>query len=109
MDGELYRKDIRNCAGCKKGLMHAGVPLFSKITIESYGFDIHHLQEQHGLELMMGHAGLAHIMGPNKPLAKRLHQVDVLLCQTCSMQPQFLPVLEERGLAEQEDKEAAHG
>ncbi len=106
-DDKLYRKDLAPCALCKKGLMHNGIPLFNRVTIESWGLEAGAIQRQQALDTYLGSPVLGHIMGTNEPLAKLLHRVQVMVCQTCSMEPHLMPRLEEIGLAMQEEKEEA--
>lgn len=96
LDDKLYQKDLEPCAMCGKGLMHAGVPIFSRVTVETFGLDARAIQQQAGLEMMLGHPGLAAVMGPHAAMAARLGQPEnMLICQTCGMSPTRLCILEE--------------
>ena len=94
--------DFKPCAICGKGVMHAGVPLFYRVKLESMGIDVNAVQRHAGLELMLGggHAGaaLANVMGPGDDLAKPIVEGEtVLICQPCAMEPHPLMVLSDRG------------
>lgn len=80
------QSDIKPCAICRKGLMHAGMPLFYRIAVERLGFDGEAIRRQQGLEMMMGKAAaLAAVMGPNEDIATVLDgPTTILICETCT-------------------------
>jgi len=85
---EIKRADIKPCAKCGKGVMHTGIPLFWRLTVERYGIDAGAVQRAAGLEMMLGNAALANVMGPNEILAKPVMDTTVLiLCEDCAMEP----------------------
>lgn len=85
----MKHKDFKACHICGKGVMHAGSPLFMRMTIERLGVDRRAVERAHGMELMMGgNAMLANIMGPDEDLAKVIDGAyDILICHSCSNEP----------------------
>ena len=82
--------DIKKCAKCGKGVMHTGLPLFWRVTIERFGIDKAACDRRHGLETFFGggHVGarLAGVMGPDEDIAKPIVDAKVLiLCEDCAM------------------------
>jgi hypothetical protein len=79
--------DIRNCAACDRGLMHAGNPLgmFWRLRFDRLMIDRNAVSRQHGLELMMGGAApLAHVMGPQEDMAQPVGgPYDAMICEEC--------------------------
>lgn len=86
MSNPFKQADIKPCAICCKGLMHAGIPLFYRLRVERMGLDLGAIKRQHGLELMMGGAApLASIMGPDETMAAVIDGPrELLVCETCS-------------------------
>jgi hypothetical protein len=70
-------------------MMHAGHPLFLRISIERFGIDAKAVQRAHGMELMMGgNALLANVMGPDEDLATKIDgRKDMLICIKCANEP----------------------
>jgi hypothetical protein len=85
MMANMKHKDFKPCAICCKGVMHAGHPLFLRVSIDRLGIRADRVQRAHGMELMMGgNALLANIMGPDEDLAEVLEQQkDLLVCGSC--------------------------
>lgn len=85
----MKHKDFKPCHLCGKGVMHAGHPLFLRISVDRLGIDAKAVQRAHGLELMMGgNALLANVMGPDEDLAKVIDgKHDMLICIRCASEP----------------------
>jgi hypothetical protein len=85
----MKHKDFTPCHLCGKGVMHAGHPLFLRISIDRMGVNRKAVEQAHGLELMMGgNALLANVMGPNEDLATVIDgKHDMLVCSTCASTP----------------------
>ena len=69
-------------------MMHTGLPIFYRLTLEGMGIDTGAVQRQHGLELMLkGHAELAFHMGPQETMASPIEEItpSVLLCHACAL------------------------
>jgi hypothetical protein len=69
--------------------MHAGHPLFLRISVDRLGIDSKAVQRAHGMELMMGgNVLLANIMGLDEDLAKVIDgRHDMLICIQCANEP----------------------
>lgn len=103
---QLKRKDLEPCAACGKGVLHTGVPLAWRVTIERFGLDRRAIDQQHGLELLIGDPRIAHVMGPDGDLAKRIDSPDVqLLCEQCFAKPYTLLVAFDRAARRDRDLE----
>lgn len=91
--------DFKPCAICGKGMMHAGLPLFYRVKVESMGIDMKAVQRQAGAEMMMGGgvagAKLASVLGPNPDIATPIDAdlQPVLVCQPCALEPRPLLML----------------
>jgi hypothetical protein len=85
----MKHKDFKPCHLCGKGVMHAGHPLFLRISVDRLGIDAKAVQRAHGMELMMGgNALLANIMGPDEDLTKVIDgRHDMLICIRCASEP----------------------
>lgn len=108
----MKHKDFSPCASCGKGVMHTGVPLFYRITIEHMGIDARAVQRQAGLEqFFAGNAMLANIMGPDDDLGLPIGDaVRGLLCATCGNSPETCFALIAEALQDrQRKKEDAAG
>ena len=80
----MKRSEIKPCAVCGKGVMHDNQILFLSLKISRLGMNIRAIEQQHGLELMLGSPTLAQVMGPDKDLAIEIVSVEILLCDTCA-------------------------
>jgi hypothetical protein len=69
--------------------MHAGHPIFLRISVDRLGIGVEAVQRAHGMELMLGgNALLANIMGLDEDLAKMIDdRHDMLICGTCAREP----------------------
>lgn len=81
----MKQSEFQPCALCGKGVMHAGSPIFHRVTIEAMGIDLNAVRRQDGLERMMGHPGLAHIMGEDADLAVEMDRLQGLVCLQCAI------------------------
>ena len=85
----LKQEDLRPCGLCGKGLMNSGIPLCYRITIDRLGFDANAIREQAGLEMMLGNAAIAHVMGTHADMAKPItDQYTALICEKCGSHKQ---------------------
>lgn len=80
------QSNLQPCAVCRKGMMHAGTPLFYRLRVERYGIDAAAVNRQHGLEMFFGKAApLAAIIGPSEDIAKLIDGPrEILICETCT-------------------------
>jgi hypothetical protein len=101
----MKQRDIKPCAICNKGLAHDSNFLFWRIKFDRLGLDLNAIQQQHGLELMMGSPVLANVMGPDRDIAK---VVEALVCEPCVLQRLFglFFIAEDRNMRDADDAKA---
>jgi len=92
--------DIKKCAKCGKGVMHTGLPLFWRVTIERFGIDKAACDRRHGLETFFGGgivgAKLAGVMGPDEDIAQPvMDELKLILCEKCAMEDYPIAALAE--------------
>lgn len=87
------------CALCGNKVMASGLPLFWRVTVERFGIDMHALQRQQGLTMMLGgNAAIAAAMGPDEELAVPIGDTATLtVCETCGMTQTCVAELSEVG------------
>lgn len=96
----MKRNELQKCAVCGKGVIHTGLPLFWKLSIERFGVDIGAVQRRHGLETFFGGGGagaaMAGIMGADEDIAVSLGDKKTLLvCEDCAMKDTMVAALAE--------------
>ena len=92
----IKQTDLRKCGRCQKGVMHTGLPLFYRVTVQRYGIDAGAVQRQHGLEMVVGNATIANVLGPNEDLAKPISELtDLFICEHCATESTMVAVLAE--------------
>ena len=64
MKEEELRENI-NCGLCNQPFAAAGVPIFHRVTIETYGLDGNAIKRQDGLAAIVGSSVIASVMGPH--------------------------------------------
>lgn len=90
------RSELQKCVSCERGMMATGNIYFYEVTIGQCIVDLKSVQQQHGLEMMMGRAApLASVFSPTTNVAHRLPTVRRLVCSECALQPQHLTVMME--------------
>lgn len=83
---ERELREHSNCSICTKKLLHTGVPLFWRVTIERFGIDLGAIQRQTGLAMMLGSASVAAAMGPDEDMAKLVMEpLELAVCDTCAV------------------------
>ncbi len=96
----MKQTEIKPCAACGKGVMHAGAPQFYQVTVQPYLVNVPAVQRQHGLEQMLGNATIAFHMGTQEDIAQPVGEpVVMLLCQYCAITEQSIA-----GLMEAEER-----
>ena len=91
------------CGHCHRKLGESRLPLFWVVTIERFGLDLKAMERQQGLGMMLGHGGLAQVMGPNEDLAiPMMDKVRVSICDPCSTENVMLAALVENVLNKDE-------
>ncbi len=96
----MKARDFKPCAVCGRGVAHAGVPLFYRVTVQAMGIDGKAVQRRHGLELVFGGgqpgAVLADVMGPDENIAVPMEEPNqMLICQPCALESRPLLMLAE--------------
>ena len=83
----MKQTELRPCCLCGKGLMHTGLPLFWRVSIERMGVDMNAVRRQAGLEQMLGSPALAFHMGLQEDLAKPVDEQPTtgLVCEECAI------------------------
>lgn len=104
----MKQADLTPCALCGKGLMHDGHIDFYRVTVERHFVDMAAVQRRHGLELMLGSAVLAGVMGPDEDLTIELPGTQTAnLCFDCALGHRVIELpdlLAEKVEAKPEDK-----
>lgn len=81
----MKQTDLQPCAGCGKGVMHAGSPVFYRATISPMVVNLQAVRRQHGLETMLGSPALAHVMGSQEDLAAATSTITACVCMDCAI------------------------
>lgn len=102
----MKRTEFKPCAGCGKGVMHTGSPVFYRIRIAIMGADLAAIRRAHGLELTIGNAAIAHVMGPDEDLATIIDETDSLVCLDCAIRMPLAALME--AAAEQQSTGGDH-
>jgi hypothetical protein len=90
---ELELRKHANCTACSKPVMHTGLPLFWRVTVERFGVNLTNTNRQDGLAQYLGNTRLAQIMGPDLDMAARLIGPRVVtLCDACATRPDVPPI-----------------
>jgi hypothetical protein len=73
------------CTACRKPVLHTGVPLFWRVTIERFGVDTRAAVRQDSLAAFIGSTRIASVMGPDEDMATPMMEpVTITLCETCA-------------------------
>lgn len=85
------------CGICGLRILHAGVPLFWRVTIERFGVDAQALRRNAGLTEMLGSARLATVMGGDANFAQPIAEpTRVAVCEPCATIQTCIAALAER-------------
>lgn len=98
----MKAEELKPCAFCGKGMMHSGVPLFYRLTVEHMGIDVREVQRASGMEQFMGNnVALARVFH-DPEIAKRVgDQHTALVCQSCALEPHMLAgLIQDEGRSE---------
>lgn len=88
--------DFKPCALCGRGVMHAGMPIFYRVRIESMGINLEAVQRTAGMEQFMGgHVAIARALHDPDIATPIVPAVTSLVCQECSVQPHMVARLAE--------------
>lgn len=92
----IKASEVTKCRLCGRGVMHAGVPLFYRVRIESMGVDLQQVQRTHGMEQFFGGAvGLARVFYDGEIAKQITPSVTSLVCQSCAIEPHLVAMLAE--------------
>lgn len=88
------RSELSNCYDCGKGMMHAGDIHFYEVTVTQCIVDTRAVQQQHGLEMMLGAAApLAAVLAPTTTVAHRISGKRRLFCAQCGMKEHNVAIM----------------
>ena len=90
----MKRKEIEPCAICGKGVMHDNMLTFYRVKLDYMIGNIPAIQRQAGLDMMLGNAAIAHVMGLDEDIAIPMHEQSFLLCFDCAVQHQVAALAE---------------
>lgn len=80
------QRDIKKCAICDEGMMHARGMTFYSLTIVRMGINLAAVRRQDALETLCGGSpAIAQALGPDEDLAVPLHAAEpVWICDPCA-------------------------
>ena len=82
----MKRDKLKPCVLCGEGIAHDGQITFYQVKLVRMGINIRAIQAQHGLEMILGHPGLAQVMGPDEDLAVKIGDwEEALVCDNCAL------------------------
>lgn len=85
---ETELRQHATCSMCGRKILHAGLPLFWRVTVERFGIDMQAAQRQTGLAMLLGSPALAAVMGPDEDIAAPVMDPKVLtVCEVCVLKP----------------------
>lgn len=79
----LRQADLRPCDGCGRGLLEQNTLTIHRVHIECFVANPLTIRRQAELEMMLGNAALAHVMGPDEVLAPKIDEKTLVLCFHC--------------------------
>ena len=89
--------EFKPCALCGKGMMHSGVPLFYRVTVEHMGVLVREVERSAGMEQFMGNVAIARVFH-DPDVGERIGDPSTrLVCQPCALEPHLLARLMEDG------------
>lgn len=87
--------EFKPCALCGKGMLHAGVPLFYRVTVEHMGVKVREVERSAGMEQFLGNVALARVFHDPEVAERIGAPVKTLVCQSCALEPHLLARLNE--------------
>jgi hypothetical protein len=97
MGKAIKADELKPCAICGKGVMHSGVPLFYRVSVEIMGVDASAVRQAHAMEQFFnGAVPIARVfMDPD--IAKPVFDpVESVICQPCALEARPLALLLEQ-------------
>lgn len=89
----LDRSELEKCFFCKKGMMHGGDIHFYEVTVGQCIVDLPAVQQQAGIDMLIGHPALGMALAPVTRVAHRLPTKRALVCAGCAIEPQVIPLM----------------
>ncbi len=88
---ESELRENATCALCGLRIGHAGIPIFYRVKLETFGLKIDAIKRKTGLEMMMdGNSALASVMGPDEDMAEPIGDaLSFTVCQSCYTEKSF--------------------
>jgi len=81
----MKQREFKKCVFCGKGMAHKGDIQFFTVQVKSYFINPNNVREQAGLEMMLGNAKLAAVMGPDKDMAQQVSDTaEQFICSPCA-------------------------
>lgn len=77
--------EFTKCLLCGNGVLHAGQPVFLRVTVEYHVIHIGAVQRAAGLEQAFGL--IAAILGPDEDLTQQMTKGSGLVCAGCMVEP----------------------
>jgi len=91
---EKELREAAECAGCQKKIGEFGIPVFNRVTMQTYGIQLGAVRRQSGLEQMLGNVALAQVMGTQEDMAVPVGEpVTITLCLDCTVEEQVPAIL----------------
>lgn len=88
----IKQREIKPCSLCEKGVAHDGNLLFWRLRFDRAMINPRGIQQQHGLELILGSPAMARVMGADPDIAKVVDGPhDVWVCEPCVLE-KMLPL-----------------
>lgn len=84
-DRPMKAADMQKCAICGRGVLHAGLPLFWRVSLQRMGVDMAAVRQTAGLEMMLGSVPLARALGPDPDIASPIGEGrTIVVCERCA-------------------------
>lgn len=81
---EQELRECAVCAVCGQPFGASKLPMFWRVKLVRHGVDMRAIQRQDGLGAVLGHSGLAGVMGPDETMTKVLSSREITVCETCA-------------------------
>lgn len=76
--------DLQPCALCGKGVMHGGLPLFWRVSLERMGVDLAAARQMLATETFFGNVALARVFTDPQIATPVAAARIVLVCESCA-------------------------
>jgi hypothetical protein len=92
----MKANEIKHCALCGRGVMHAGAFIFYRVTFQPMGVLVTEVQRVHAMQQFMhGNVAIAQAFYDPEVAAEVHPPVESLVCQSCALEPHVLARLAE--------------